>query len=86
MEDHQHDSPKQPEPFRILSIEKTDPPEGVSGGEWYRYSIDYKASPIVGIRSGTLSSVKQHLEEYLEKLNARATLGYSAYASKATKK
>lgn len=86
MDDHQHDSVKQPEPFRIASIEKTDPPEGVSGGEWYRYCIEYKASPIEGIRSGTLSSVKQHLEEYLEKLNARATQGYTTYVSRNTKK
>ena len=86
MDDHQNNTEKLPKPFRILSIEKTDPPESVSGGEWYRYCIEYKASPIEGIRAGTLSSVKQHLEEYLEKLNARATLGYSAYAARKTKK
>lgn len=72
--------------FRIMSIERTDPPENVSGGEWYRYTIDHDASPIDGLRSGSYQSVKQHLEEYVANLNARAAYGYSNYAARKAKK
>ena len=72
--------------FKILSIEKTDPPGNVTGGEWYRYIIEHDASPIEGIRSGTLRSVQQHLEEYVENLNARAFHGYSTYTTRKAKK
>jgi hypothetical protein len=67
--------------FRILSIEITDPPAHVAGGEWYSYSIGHESSPIQGLRSGSLKSVRKHLEEYVEKLNTRALYGYSAYAA-----
>ena len=83
MNDHHYNTDK---PFTILSIEKTDPPENVSGGEWYRFTIEHKTAQINGFRSGTLRSVKKHLEEYVETLNTRAALGYSAYAAKKVKK
>ena len=86
MDDHQHNPTKPSKQFRIVSIEKTDPPANVSGGEWYKYTIEHDASSIDGMRSGSLRSVEQHLEEYVEKLNSRATYGYSAYAAKKVKK
>ena len=86
MDDYQQDGETPEKPFRILSIEKTDPPENVAGGEWYRYFIEHKSSPIDGLRSGTLRSVTKHLEEYVETLNSRATHGYSPYAAKKEKK
>ena len=86
MNDDQHNTEKPIKKFRIERIEKTDPPEDASGGEWYRFSIGHETSPIEGIRSGTLLSVEQHLEEYLERLNARALYGYSARAAKTVKK
>lgn len=86
MNDDQQNALNPIKQFRLVSIEKTDPPEDVSGGEWYRYSIEHDSSPIDGMRSGTLRSVTQHLEEYVENLNARASLGYSAYAARKPKK
>jgi len=72
--------------FRVTTIEKTEPPEGVEGGEWYHYVIDHHASKIEGKRSGTLQSVRSYVEEYADNLNQRATLGYSAYAARKVKK
>jgi hypothetical protein len=86
MSDDRQQARKPVKQFRILSIEKAEPPGSVTGGEWYRYTIEHDASPIDGMRSGTLKSVKQHLEEYVENLNARATYGYSAYAARKVKK
>jgi len=68
--------------FSITSIEKVDPPTGMPDGEWYHYVISQGPSKIDGKRPGTLKSVTAHVEEFVENLNLRATLGYSAYAAK----
>ena len=67
--------------FNITKIEKTNPPEGIQKGDWYRYVIGKGSSEIRGKRSGTLQSVTEHAEEYASNLNLRATQGYSAYAA-----
>ncbi len=67
--------------FSVTKIEKTDPPEGMPAGEWYRYVIGRGTSEIQGKRPGTLESVTEHAEEFVENLNRRALLGYSAYAA-----
>ena len=68
--------------FPVNSIEKTDPPAGVAEGEWYEYVIGRGSSVIKGMRSGTLKSVTEYVEEYADNLNRRAALGYSAYAAR----
>ena len=72
--------------FRVVSVEKTDPPEGMSDGHWHRYVIGQGSSKIEGIRNGSLKAVTQHAETFAEDLNARATKGYSAYAARSQKK
>jgi len=68
--------------FPVTSIEKTDPPNGETEGEWYEYVIGHGTSEIKGKRSGTLKSVTAYVKEYAENLNQRSTLGYSAYAAR----
>lgn len=72
--------------FPITSIEKTDPPEGVSEGDWYEYVIGSGSSEIRGKRAGSLRSVKAYVKEYAENLNQRSTLGYSSYAARKVQK
>ena len=72
--------------FPITSIEKTDPPDGVTDGEWYEYVIGKGASSIRGRRAGTLQAVTEYVEEYAENLNQRSTLGYSSYAARKVQK
>jgi len=72
--------------FPINSIEKTDPPEGVTEGEWYEYKIGKGASVIRGKRSGTLKAVTEYVKEYSENLNQRSALGYSSYAARKVQK
>lgn len=67
--------------FSVTKIEKIDPPEGMPEGEWYHYVIGRGSSEIQGKRPGTLESVTEHVEEFIENLNRRALLGYSAYAA-----
>lgn len=72
--------------YNLHSIEKIEVPEGLnSNEEWFQYIITHGSSQIEGKRPGTLESVKQHAEEYTENLNQRATLGYSAYATRKPK-
>jgi len=68
--------------FPVTSIEKTDPPKGVTEGEWYEYVIGHGTSEIKGKRSGSLKSVTAYVKEYAENLNQRSALGYSAYAAR----
>jgi hypothetical protein len=68
--------------FRVTSVEKSDPPKGISGDDWYHYVISQGPSKIMGQRPGTLKSVTEHAEEFVENLNRRAALGYSAYAAR----
>jgi hypothetical protein len=66
--------------YRVVSVEKTDPPAGVQDGNWHRYVISQGESEICGCKSGTLKAVTQHAESFAEDLNARSAKGYSAYA------
>lgn len=68
--------------FPVTSIEKSDPPEGVTEGEWYEYVIGEGTSEIKGKRSGSLKSVTEYVKEYAANLDERSTLGYSAYAAR----
>jgi hypothetical protein len=72
--------------FPITSIEKTDPPEGVTEGEWYEYIIGIGSSAITGRRAGSLEAVTEYVKEYAENLNQRSALGYSSYAARKVQK
>ena len=72
--------------FPVASIEKSDPPEGETGGEWYEYVIGIGSSSIKGKRTGTLEAVTEYVKEYAENLNQRSALGYSSYAARKVQK
>ncbi|MCP4392647.1 MAG: hypothetical protein GY802_30450 [Gammaproteobacteria bacterium] len=72
--------------FHVTSIEKIEPPAGISGDNWYQYTIGEGDSAITGKRAGSLKSVRLHAEEFAANLNQRAALGYSAYAARRTQK
>ena len=66
--------------YRVVSVEKVDPPEGMPQGNWCHYVIGRGNSLIEGLQSGTLSTVTQYALEFAEGLNQRAVRGYSTYA------
>lgn len=68
--------------YKVLSVEKTEPPEGLPEGLWHRYVIGQNDSKIEGFKPGTLQTVTQHAEEFAENLNARSSKGYSTYSSR----
>lgn len=69
--------------FVVAEVVATDPPRGISNGNWFRYTLVNGSAPITGIRSGTLKSVTRYAEEFAENLNQRALHGYSTYAARA---
>lgn len=71
--------------FQVVSVEKTEPPEGMPAGNWYRYVIGQGGSKIDGLKLGTLKTVTEHAECVAEDLNTRATKGTSTYAPRQKK-
>ena len=72
--------------YIVTEVVETRPPKGISGGNWYRYTLGHGSSPISGMRTGTLKSVRLYAEEFAENLNQRALQGYSAYAARRLQK
>ena len=85
MTDQTDDAPADTK-FPVNSIEKTDPPDGETEGEWYEYVIGIGSSSIRGRRSGSLEAVTEYVKEYAENLNQRSALGYSSYAARKVQK
>ena len=72
--------------YIVTEVVKTRRPKGIQSGDWFRYTIGHGSSPISGVRSGSLKSVRRYAEDFAENLNLRALLGYSAYAARRLQK
>jgi len=72
--------------YIVTDVVKTSPPKGIHSGDWYRYTIGHGSSPISGMQSGSLKSVRLYAEAFAENLNQRALLGYSAYSARRLQK
>jgi hypothetical protein len=57
--------------YRIMSVTKTEPPEGASGGTWYRYELARGTATITGYRQGNQKEVTRAVEEIVRGLNER---------------
>lgn len=57
--------------FRLTSIEKTPPPEGIRNESWHRYVIENDLTTIYGYARGSRRFVTQHARDYIEQLNAK---------------
>jgi hypothetical protein len=74
-----------PSPFKVVSVEKTDAPQGGSDDTWYSYVLDNGRSKITGKYCGSLKSVTAYANQYAAGINARAGSGHSAWAPRAKK-
>ena len=59
------------QPYKIVSIERTDPPEDTEGPDWYAYVIAQGDHIINGYRKGKLKAVTIAIEELIFQLNER---------------
>jgi hypothetical protein len=71
--------------YRLMTVEKTHPPEGMSGDNWYRYMIGRGSAKIVGRKPGTLETVTRYAEACTRNLNSRADSFYSPFAPRKRK-
>ena len=60
--------------FVVVSVEKSEAPQGADGKNWYRYVIERGKSQIVGNMRGSLKKVQTEVDEYVENLNQRNSL------------
>lgn len=71
--------------YRVVSVEGTEPPQGVTNGNWYRYVIGDGSSKIEGMKSGSLATVTEHAHDVARDLNERAARGGSFYSPRQRK-
>jgi len=57
--------------YSLVSIEKSPPPQGQSGDDWYRYVIASATGKIVGYRRGTLGEARVVARECVMHLNSQ---------------
>lgn len=57
--------------YEIVSVESVDPPRGLAGAGWYRYTIGQGENTIHGYRQGDLESVTESVTDIVERLNQR---------------
>lgn len=62
------------EPFELISIQKAAAPNGGEGNDWFSYRIAQGSNTITGYRQGSLSAIKESLQEIIVGLNERRSL------------
>ncbi len=69
--------------YHVVSVEKTDPPEGMEGGNWHSYTIERGNSVMTGKKPGSLRMVTAHARQVANDLNARTGVNSgSLYAAR----
>ncbi len=59
------------QPYKIVSIERSEAPSGTEGSDWYAYVIAQGEHRINGYRRGKLNAVTLAIEEVIAQLNER---------------
>ena len=59
------------ETYKIVTIEKSEAPRGMTGDDWHHYVIGRGDSIIEGDKVGTLNEVTEHAKDLAERINAR---------------
>ena len=57
--------------YKIVSIQRAEPPTGAEGSNWHRYVIEHGANTINGYQQGNLKGVTTAVEEIVAQLNER---------------
>lgn len=74
----------QPQPFRLVAIERAEPPVGAGGKSWYRYTITQGANAINGYLQGTATGVRHAAEQIVGQLNERRAGRWGYRTTRAT--
>lgn len=71
--------------YKLITVEKTEPPEGVEDGSWYRYVVSRGDSSLEGKRRGTLKQVSEHAQTLAADLNSRRGIKVIQYGRQGNK-
>lgn len=67
--------------YKLVGVEKSDPPAGMQGDDWYRYVLRRKNGDIEGRRCGSYQQVSHYAQAFTKELNARVSgLGSSLWS------
>ena len=61
--------------YEVTAVEKTTPPEGMLGDNWYRYVIKRGGQVIDCKKNGTRDAVRERAENVAELINSRHLRG-----------
>lgn len=59
------------EPYELVSVQKSAPPAGSDGNDWFSYQIAQGTNTIIGYRQGTRTAIEAALKETVVALNER---------------
>ncbi|MFL2545815.1 MAG: hypothetical protein ACJ0SL_00340 [Candidatus Rariloculaceae bacterium] len=59
------------QPYEIVSVKRSEAPEGTEGTGWHQYVISQGDNMISGFRQGSLKAVTTAVEEIIAQLNER---------------
>lgn len=68
--------------YQVVAVEKSEPPVGIEGGDWYRYVIALEDKTIIGNQRGTLKQVTEYATECAQNLSSRVARGTSSWSSR----
>lgn len=72
--------------YQVVSVKKTQAPEGMEGSNWHCYVIERGTSVVTGKKPGSLKTVTEHAHQVAEDLNARTGMNAgSLYAARRKK-
>jgi len=57
--------------YKIKSIERTMPPEGATGLNWYKFIIENDKNTITNLRAGSKKEVQNFARESIKRLNEK---------------
>jgi hypothetical protein len=57
--------------YRVIAVEKTTAPDGLTGNNWYRYVIQKGKSVMECKKPGSLKEVTVHAESVADLINSR---------------
>lgn len=81
-QDTELDNDRIEQKYSVISVEKTDPPEGIAEGVWHHYKIGKGTSVIEGLHLGTLATVTEYARDFADALNERSGRFKPIYAAR----
>jgi hypothetical protein len=71
--------------YKVMRVEKSEPPDGASGRHWHRYILENGRSTITGHREGSHKDVLAYATLCAEQLNTRGVTAQSIWSPRGRK-